>query len=167
MLDRIDYKILAILQADARISNKDLAAQADIAPSTCLERVRRLQRSGAIRGYHADVDPRVLGIGLQAVVAIRLVQQGQLSFSQLGEELLQMQEVVLVYFLTGTEDVLVHLAVQDVTHLRDVLQTLAEREDLSHLQTSLVFEVGQAGPLPNYLDTPATSQRSELPRLKP
>ena len=70
--DRIDREILAHLQHDARISNKVLAARVGLAPSSCLARVRRLEESGAILGYHADVDPRVHGVTLEALVAVRL-----------------------------------------------------------------------------------------------
>ena len=66
-LDRIDFEILAQLQNDARLSNKELAARVHLAPSSCLERVRRLRRLGAITGFHATVDPEVLGIALQAM----------------------------------------------------------------------------------------------------
>ena len=69
-MDRIDREILAHLQHDARISNKELAAKVGLAPSSCLARVRRLQRSGAILGYHAEVDPRVYGVTLEALVAV-------------------------------------------------------------------------------------------------
>ncbi len=151
-LDRIDFALLRVLQEEARIANKDLAARVGIAPSTCLERVRRLVRSGAIRGYRTEVDPRVLGIGLQAMVAIRLGQHARISFEQLERELLQLREVVSVYLLTGAQDLLVHVAVRDVSHLRDLLQTLTARGDVAHVETSLVFEVARAKTLPNYRD---------------
>ena len=63
-LDRIDRKILAILQKDARISNKELANAVHLAPSTCFERVRRLRERGILGEAHATVDPEALGIGL-------------------------------------------------------------------------------------------------------
>ncbi len=59
-LDRIDFDILGLLQKNARMTNKDLAESVGVAPSTCLERVRRMVDSGAIRGFHADVDPAAL-----------------------------------------------------------------------------------------------------------
>ena len=68
-LDRTDCEILAELQKNARLSNKELAARIGLAPSSCLERVRRLASAGVLRGYHAQVDPGALGIGLEAMVA--------------------------------------------------------------------------------------------------
>lgn len=61
VLDRIDCGILAALQNDGRLSNKELAARVGLAPSSCLARVRRLREGGVLRGVHADVDPRALG----------------------------------------------------------------------------------------------------------
>jgi len=71
-LDRTDRAIIGLLQHNARLSNKELAAGAGIAPSTCSERMRRLEMLGVFSGFHAAVDPRVMGIGLQAMIAIRL-----------------------------------------------------------------------------------------------
>ena len=149
-LDRIDFAILAHLQENARLANKDLAALVGVAPSTCLERVRRLVRAGAIRGYRTDVAAEVLGIGVQAMIAVRLVQHAKVSFQELESELLAMREVVSVYLLTGAQDLLVHVAVRDVAHLRDVLQSFTDRGDVAHVETSLVFEFARAKTLPNY-----------------
>src|SRR5690348_8601561 len=71
-LDDVDRRIVRALADDARIPNNALAAVVGIAPSTCLGRVRALRERGAIRGYHADVDPAVLGRPLQAMIAVRL-----------------------------------------------------------------------------------------------
>src|SRR5687767_10489003 len=71
-LDRVDRVLLAALQRDGRTPNNELARQAGIAPSTCLARVRSLRERGAIRGIHADVDPEVLGLSIQAMIAVSL-----------------------------------------------------------------------------------------------
>ena len=92
-LDRIDFDILFQLQRDARMSNKELAAAIGVAPSTCLLRVQRLTESGALRGYHADVDPAALGIALQAMSSVRLSNHAQVSFQKLRSELLQVPEI--------------------------------------------------------------------------
>ena len=76
-LDRIDRQLVAALRKNARLSNRELAAHVGLSASSCLERVRRLESRGVLRGYHADVDPRALGVGLQAVVAVRLSQHSR------------------------------------------------------------------------------------------
>jgi DNA-binding Lrp family transcriptional regulator len=76
-LDRIDFALLAALQKDARLSNKELAARVALAPSSCLERVRRLREEGVLTGFRAQVDPRALGIAMQALVFVRLARHAR------------------------------------------------------------------------------------------
>jgi Lrp/AsnC family leucine-responsive transcriptional regulator len=68
MIDKIDTQILAILQNDARISNAEIARQVGLAPSAVLERVRKMEERGIIRGYSTDIDPHFLDFGLTAFV---------------------------------------------------------------------------------------------------
>ena len=75
-LDRIDREIVAALQNNARLSNKELAAAVGLAPSSCLERVRKLQDGGVLRGYHAEVDPAALGVELEVEVGTGPVGEG-------------------------------------------------------------------------------------------
>ena len=70
--DRIDRKILRILQAEGRLTNQALASRIGLSPSACLARVRHLERTGAIQGYHARLDPFRLGIGLVLFVEVTL-----------------------------------------------------------------------------------------------
>ena len=71
-LDRTDFQIVRLLRNNARLSNKELAAKVGLAPSTCLVRTRLLQQEGVITGFRAEVDAAKLGVGLQAMIAVRL-----------------------------------------------------------------------------------------------
>src|SRR5262245_13999137 len=71
-LDRTDIAILGLLQNDARLSVKEIAAEVGLAPSSTHERIRRMWDAGVLRGTHVEVDPRVLGIGLEALFMIEL-----------------------------------------------------------------------------------------------
>ena len=84
------------------MSNKDLAARNGVSASTCLERVRRLRQGGVLTGFHAEVDPKSIGIGVQAMIAVRHSQRQEFSFEKLREDLLQIPEVVAVYLLAGS-----------------------------------------------------------------
>jgi DNA-binding Lrp family transcriptional regulator len=138
--DRIDREILAHLQHDARLSNKELAAKVGLAPSSCLARVRRLERSGALLGYHAEVDPRVYGVTLEALVAVRLERHARAAISGFERHVLTLPEVRGIYHLTGANDYLVHVAVRDAEHLRDfVLTAFSTQPEVVHLETSLIF----------------------------
>lgn len=150
-LDRIDHAILTALQDDGRISNKDLAARCSVSPSTCLERVRRLKSLGVIRGFHAEVDPEALGIGVEAMISVRLNHHANVSFDQLCAELIRVREVLAVYLLAGAQDALVHVAVRDVSHLRDLLaDTFTSRSDVLRVETHLIFEHKRKSALPEY-----------------
>jgi len=138
--DRIDRAILAHLQHDARISNKELAAKVGLAPSSCLARVRRLESSGALLGYHAEVDPRVYGVTLEALVAVRLEKHVRGAIAGFERHVVSMPEVRAIYHLTGANDYLVHVAVRDSEHLREfVLTGFSTRPEVAHLETSLIF----------------------------
>jgi DNA-binding Lrp family transcriptional regulator len=140
-LDRIDCEILAALQNNARLSNKELAARVGLAPSSCLARVRRLQEERVLRGFHAEVDLAAFGIGLQALIAVRLRQHSRRVLERFRAHLLSIPEVVSIYHVAGRQDFLVHVAVRDADHLRDMaLDKLTTRPEVAHLETSLIFE---------------------------
>jgi len=150
-LDRIDITILTELQNDARLSNKELATKIDLAPSTCLERVRRLRSTGILRGFHASVDPAAVGIGMQAMIAVRLQRHTRETVESFQGHVLARREVLAVFHLAGATDFLVHVAVRDADHLRTVvLDAFTVRPEVSHIETSLVFFHRQKAVLPDY-----------------
>ncbi|MFY8060042.1 MAG: Lrp/AsnC family transcriptional regulator, partial [Arenimonas sp.] len=110
-LDRIDRQILRLLRNNARMPNKDLAEHAQIAPSTALERVRRMHEEKVILGYHAEVAPKAVGINLQAMVAIRMTRHSQDSLNSFHTHLNALQEVLAYYHVAGKDDFLVHVGV--------------------------------------------------------
>ncbi len=152
--DRIDDAILQALQKNARISNKELAARVGLAPSSCLERVRRLTERGILTGFSARVDPSALGVGLQAFVAVQLAQHSRDLVETFRAHLLTLEEVVSVYHMGGENDFLVHVAVRDASHLRDLaLDAFTTRAEVARMQTALVYEHVEPGVWPNYART--------------
>ncbi|NIM61055.1 MAG: winged helix-turn-helix transcriptional regulator [Acidobacteria bacterium] len=150
-LDRTDCEILAELQKNARVSNKELAARIGLAPSTSFERVRGLVSDGVLRGYHAEVDPAALGIGLEAMVAIRIAKHSRELIEEFRRHVAVLPEVVANYHVGGANDFLVHVAVRDAEHLRTVvLESFSTRPEVVHIETSLVFEHEYRWELPNY-----------------
>lgn len=140
-MDRIDHAILAALQQNARLTNKELAARAGLAESSCLERVRRLVSSGVLRGFHADVDPKAMGVGLQALVAVRLVRHTRAAVESFRQSMLALSEAVAVFHVAGANDFLVHVAVADSDALRDlILRAFTSRPEVAHVETSLIYE---------------------------
>ncbi|HEY3269615.1 MAG TPA: Lrp/AsnC family transcriptional regulator [Geothrix sp.] len=150
-LDRIDCDILTLLQKDARLSNKELAAAVGLAPSSCLARVQRLRSEGIIRGAHAEVDPQALGVGLQALIAVQLRQHSRAQVKAFWKHALGLPEVLSVFHVAGTHDFQVHVAVRDAHHLRDLaLDAFTTRPEVAHIQTSLIFEWAKGQVMPNY-----------------
>ena len=140
-LDRTDREILAALANNARLSNKELAARIGLAPSSCHERVRRLTRSGALRGFHADVDPSALGFGIEAMIAVRLRTHTRENYERFRAYLLTVPEVVDVFHTSGENDFLVHVLARDAHQLRDfAIDKIITRDEVGHIETGLVFE---------------------------
>lgn len=150
-IDRIDRRILRLLRNNARMPNKDLAERAQIAPSTALERVRKLHEAKVILGYHAEVAPLAIGIGLQAMVAIRMTRHSRDSLEAFQAHLRQLPEVLAFYHVAGKDDFLVHVGVRDTRHLRDFeLAAFTQREEVAHIETHLIFEFRRNPELPIY-----------------
>jgi DNA-binding Lrp family transcriptional regulator len=145
-LDDVDRRILRALADDARMPNNALAALVGIAPSTCLGRVRALRERGAIRGYHADVDPAVLGRPLQAMIAVRLQSHARGHIPTFMRKIAELPEVINVFFLGGANDFLVHIAATSTENLRDfVVVNLSGNPDVALTETNLIFEHVRAG----------------------
>jgi DNA-binding Lrp family transcriptional regulator len=140
-LDGIDFTIVAALQQNARLSNKELAGRAGLAESTCHERVKRLIERGVFRGFHAEVDAKRLGAGLQALVAVRLARHTGAAVKSFRHAMLGLPEAVAVFHVAGANDFLVHVAVSDSDALRDlILRSFTSRPEIVRVETSLIYE---------------------------
>lgn len=141
-LEPLDARIVALLSADGRMTNAALADAIGVAPSTAHARVRSLVERGVIRGFHAALDQRALGRGLQAIIGVTLRpgarQESILAFVQ---DVRTRPEVIQVFFLGGADDFLVHIAVEDSSAVRTfVVDHLSGRQSVASTRTSLVFE---------------------------
>ena len=152
-LDRTDYKILSLLRNNARISNKEIAKKVGLAASTCLVRVRVLQSSGVISGFHAEINPASLGVGIQAMIAVRLLRHFKPDVDGFREHALRLPEVVQLYHVAGPIDFLVHVWARNSDHLRELAMTaFTAREEVSHIETELIFEHVRNAEIPSFID---------------
>ncbi|MEM1180798.1 MAG: Lrp/AsnC family transcriptional regulator [Acidobacteriota bacterium] len=150
-LDRIDYELLGLLRKNARLSNKELAARVGIAQSTCLERIRRLIDEKILRGFHADVAPKALGIGIQAMIAVRLTRHSKDLVESFHDYALGLDAVLGVYHMAGANDFLLHVAAEDAEGLRELGMTaFTTRPEVAHLETALIFQHAISRELPLY-----------------
>ncbi|MEV1004324.1 Lrp/AsnC family transcriptional regulator [Nonomuraea sp. NPDC050202] len=140
-MDELDSAIIRLLQTDARQSNRELARQLGIAPSTCLERVRSLTRRGVIRGYHADIDPAALNRGVQAMISVQVRPLSRAVINAFKASAAEMPEVLSVFVLAGGDDFLLHVGVRDLDHLHGfLLDRLSKRKEIVGFRTSVVFQ---------------------------
>jgi DNA-binding Lrp family transcriptional regulator len=140
-LDEVDLLLVRALQENARRSNKELAALAGIAQSTCSERIRSLVSRGVLTGFHAAVDHRLLGRGMEAIIAVRLRPQSREVVDSFRSFVLSLPETLTLYEVTGPNDCLLHVAVGDMHELRGfILDRLTHRPEVAQVQTSTIYE---------------------------
>lgn len=121
-IDRYDRQILEILQQDGRINNQDLADRIGLSPSPCLRRVRALEESGLIQGYHAALDARKLGLSLMALVRVSMDQHTPERFANFEATLAALPEVLECLLITGQDsDYQLKVAVRDMDHYQALL----------------------------------------------
>jgi Lrp/AsnC family transcriptional regulator, leucine-responsive regulatory protein len=138
VLDDTDRRIVAEVQADGRVTMAELGRRVGLSAPAVTERLQRLEQRGVIRGYHADVDPRALGLSLGAVVRIR-PSPGQLQ--NVAEAAVATPEVVECTRITGEDCYIMRANVRDVVHLEEVIDRFAV---LGQTTTSIV----QSSPVP-------------------
>ncbi|GGL95845.1 MULTISPECIES: Lrp/AsnC family transcriptional regulator [Micromonospora] len=140
-LDDVDRAILTELAADGRLPNNALAERVGVAASTCLTRTRALRECGAIRGFHADVDPAAVGLPLQALVSVRLTAHERAAVDAFRARSVRLPGVVSVFHVAGADDYVLHVRAASGDALRDfVLDHLAVDPAVAHTETSLIFE---------------------------
>ena len=124
-LDRIDCKILAALQEDARLTNQALSERVALSPSACLARVRRLEREGVIQGYHARLDPFTLDIGLVLYVEVTLDGHTPAELAAFEKAIAARPEVVEASHVTGAFDYILKVVVADMAEWTRIAEDLA------------------------------------------
>lgn len=127
-LDRIDRRILAALQADARMTNQALSERVALSPSACLARVRRLERLGVIQGYHARLDPFTLGAGLVLYADITLEGHTPAELAAFEEAIAALPQVVEASHVTGTFDYILKVVVANMAEWTRIAESLASSD---------------------------------------
>lgn len=139
-MDALDREILIALQHDGRQTNAHLAERLGLSPSAMHERVRRLERDGLVRGFHADVAPEGLGVGLQAFVTAELNTHSRDFIEGFEKGVLSLREACACYHVTGRFDYLLQVAVRDLAHLGRLIKTdIAAIPGVAKLETLLVL----------------------------
>jgi Lrp/AsnC family leucine-responsive transcriptional regulator len=120
-LDPIDVQILEQLQANARTAQAEIARAVGLAPSAVLERIRKLELRGVVRGYGVDVNPKAIGLGLLAFVAVRSDEGA--TYQTVAKALADCPEVLEVHHVAGDDCYLIKVRARDAEHLGQLLRT--------------------------------------------
>jgi len=140
-LDALDERILWELIKDARLSNAALAERLHVSPSTTHARVRALRDAGIITSSHIEVNYEALGLTVQGLVAVRLRAQARPHIKTYARQVIQLPNVLSVYFVGGSVDFLIHVACTSTTQLRDfVASHLSMDPVVASTETQIVFD---------------------------
>jgi Lrp/AsnC family transcriptional regulator, leucine-responsive regulatory protein len=143
MMDEKDEKILEILQRDGRTTNVELARLVELTPSATLERVRKLEERGFIKGYAADLDPHALGLGLLAFIFVRADDTAEVFAGAEGtaEGLASLPSVQEVHHLAGEDCFLVKVRARDTDDLYRVLkEEFGQFKSIRSTRTTIVLK---------------------------
>lgn len=139
-LDRTDLRLLVEIQQHGRATNAELAGRVNLSPSACLRRLQRLEAEGVIAGYGARLEPRAIGLGLQAFVRVQLSKHGQAAIGRFIEAVQLWEEVVACHALTGDMDYLLHVYVRDLDHFSAfLLDKLIDAAGVADVNSSFVL----------------------------
>ena len=145
MIDEIDATILDLLQENARISQAEVARAVGLAPSAVLERIRKLESRGVIRGYAALVDPHALGQSMLAFVAVRREQAP--GDDSVASALAQCPEVLELHHVAGDDCYLLKVRARDAEHVGQLLRHRFGRiPGVRSTRTTIVLETVKETP---------------------
>lgn len=143
-LDRIDRQILALLQADGRMTNVDLAERVGLTAPPCLRRVRALEEMGAIRGYHAELDGTRLGYPITVFAMVSLKSQAEHDLAAFEAHVAMIPEVRECHMLNGEIDFILKIVATDLKAFQEILTThLTPAPNVASVKTSLTIRTAK------------------------
>lgn len=139
-LDKIDLKILKILQENAKITNLQLSAEVGLSPAPTLERVKKLENAKLIKGYFTEVNEEMLGIGIKAIIQITLTRQIENAIANFKKEINKIPEIMECYQVTGSADYILIVMLKDIRDFEMLISTrLSKMEEIGQMQTMMIL----------------------------
>ena len=146
-LDAIDWKILAELQKDGRMTNVELAERAGISAPPCLRRVRSLEDAGVIRGYHAELDASKLGFAITVFAMVSLKSQAEEDLRAFENHIKTLPEVRECHMLNGEIDFILKIVSKDLQSFQEFLTSkLTPAPNVASVKTSLTIRTAKQLP---------------------
>lgn len=139
-LDARDVQILDVLQKDGRLTNAELAERIGMSTSPCWRRLQRLEQSGVIQGYRAEVDRRVVGFGVLAFVRISIDSYSDLDASRFAERIQALEYVVACYQVAGDVDYLLQIVASDLDSYESTIVELRRWPGVQSMRTMFVLD---------------------------
>jgi DNA-binding Lrp family transcriptional regulator len=140
-IDQFDRKILALLQADARLTNNDLSDKVNLSPSQCSRRRQRLEEEGFVAGYRAVLNRDKLGFGLVNVVTVTLATHNRDNARRFAALIAGLPEVQEAHALTGEMDYILKVVTRDLKALSEFVNgVLLPHDSVQHVKTAIVLE---------------------------
>lgn len=127
-LDKIDLKIIETLQRDGRITKQSLAEEISLSPSACLERHKRLEKKGYIRGYNADIAMEKIVPYSAVWVEISLKSHRSEDFQRFENEIIKLPEIVECHAVGGGVDYIVKFVARDIEHYQAMMDSLLDSD---------------------------------------
>jgi Lrp/AsnC family transcriptional regulator, leucine-responsive regulatory protein len=149
-LDAIDCRIVSELQANARLSNIELAERIGLSPSPCLRRVKRLERDGYIEGYRASLQRSRVGLGFSVFLAVKINGHANKEASRFERAVIEMPEVIACHLVSGDADYFLEVVVSDLgDYQRFLVGKLLEMPIVREVRSNIAIQTLKAGaPLP-------------------
>jgi DNA-binding Lrp family transcriptional regulator len=166
-LDRTDFEILRLLMRNATQSNKQIAGEVGLAPSSCHERLKNLRRRGVLLGSHAEVDLKSLGLAVEALLFIQCSKLDTKLVDTFMQDLGKIRQVRAVFLISGHFDLVAHVAVSDMEQLKEVISEHFNRHAcVTRTETAVVFSRITRHEIPIVdSDVAPNSQESSKPRI--
>lgn len=139
-LDEIDKRILVILQKNAKITNAQLSQDIGLSPAPTLERVKKLEQSGLIKSYHAELDTEMLGLGVQMFVQVMLKGHNKQNIDMFMDAIRDIPEVIECHHVTGNSDLILKIISRDIgSYQKFMLENISEIEVVDNLQSMVIL----------------------------
>lgn len=155
-LDKVDRKILDILQRNAKITNAQLSKEIGLSPAPTLERVKKLETSGVIDSYHAKLNTAKIGLGISTFVQIKLTGHDKESIRTFISAINKIDEVIECHHVTGSSDFVLKVIAKDIAAYQQLmLDKVNEVPVVDSLQSSVIlstFKDSKALPIPEDKD---------------
>lgn len=139
-LDKIDRKILEILQTNAKITNAQLSKEIGLSPAPTLERVKKLEQSGIIRSYHAKLENEKIGLGVSTFVQVTLMGHNKENMDAFVEAISKVDEVIECHHVTGSGDFVLKVVAKDISSYQKLmLEKISEIPVVDGLQSMVIL----------------------------